>query len=635
MKNVSPQIVLCNGADPPQQLDQSKLITLEYRDSVGSIPNVELALSDFVRDVFHLPDRILDLLEIAAYVFCADRLTSRGSKDNVEYHSWSRLFHFVIKVRDYDFWNTQDVKEKLKEALVFMSGDQAYHFTFQAGHSTPPVGPFDTETSQIEPQQNTKVILFSGGLDSLAGVVECLENSSEQLCLISHRSGPGTARTQDQLIKALDERYPNRIKYYKFSCKLSGIRAKEETQRTRAFLYTSIAYALSYALSQGKIFVYENGITSINFPKQENQINARASRTTHPKTITLLENLFSEINQSKIKIITPFLWKTKTDIFRIIAEVGLKDFITSAVSCSQTFKNRSQATHCGGCSQCIDRRFAAYGSELDDADEGVYTLDFIQRGIEDREVKIALIDYVRQAKELASLNIENFYNQMFSELADLIDYVPGANEIEKIESVWELSQRHGEQVGHALRRMREIHDNPYDSLPENSALQMVARREYLMRPISRPNSIEVFYSYSHEDEGLRGQLEKHLAILRWQGVITDWHDRKIGAGREWEGEIDQHLNTAHVILLLISSDFVASPYCYDVEMKRAMERHEAEEARVIPVILRPVDWEEAPFGQLLALPTDGEAVTLWDNQDEAFTDIARGIREVVEELNQT
>ena len=144
MKNVSPRIVLCNGADSPQQLDQSKLITLEYRESTGS-SNIKLTLPNFVLDVFHLPDRILDLLEIAAYVFCADRLTSRGSKDNVEYHSWSRLFHFVIKVRDFDFWNTHDVKEKLKEALVFMSGDRAYHFTFQPGHSTPPVGLFDTE----------------------------------------------------------------------------------------------------------------------------------------------------------------------------------------------------------------------------------------------------------------------------------------------------------------------------------------------------------------------------------------------------------------------------------------------------------------------------------------------------------
>ncbi len=147
--------------------------------------------------------------------------------------------------------------------------------------------------------------------------------------------------------------------------------------------------------------------------------------------------------------------------------------------------------------------------------------------------------------------------------------------------------------------------------------------------------IKVLYSYAHAGEELREQLEKHLAILKWQGVITDWHDRKIGAGREWEGEIDEHLNAAHVILLLISSDFVASDYCYDVEMQRAMERHEAGEARVIPVILRPVDWQAAPFGRLLALPTDGEAVTEWDNQDAAFRDIAKGIRKVVEELNQT
>ena len=648
MKNVSPRVVLCNGADPPQELDQSKLITLEYQESIGSIPNIELTLPNFVLDVFHLPYRILDLLEIAAYVFCADRLTSRGSKDNVEYHSWSRSFHFVIKVRDFDFWNTPSIKESLKNALVFMSGDRAYHFTFQPGHSTPPAGLFDTETFQIEPQQNTRVILFSGGLDSLAGIFECLENSSDQLYLISHRSGQGTAKTQDQLIKALHERYPNRINYYKFGCRLHGIRAREETQRTRAFLYTSIAYALSYALSRGEIFVYENGITSINFPKQQNQINARASRTTHPKTITLLENLFSEINQSKIKIVTPFLWKTKTDIFHIMDAVGRKDFITSAVSCSQTFKNRSQATHCGGCSQCIDRRFAAYGSELDDVDEGgIYTLDFIQKGIEDSEVKNALIDYVRQAKEFVSLNIEAFYGQMFSELADLIDYVPGANEIEKIERVWKLSQRHGEQVSYAIRSMRTIHDNPYHPLPENSFLQMIAKREYLEDPIqeqqrnqtkrseSQPNGFKVFYAYSHKDEELREQLEKHLTILRRQKVITDWHDRKIGAGREWEGEINRHLNEAHIILLLISSDFIASDYCYDVEMKRALERHEAEEARVIPVILRPVDWEEAPFGKLLALPTDGEAVTLWDNQDAAFRDIARGIREVVEKLNQT
>jgi hypothetical protein len=144
--------------------------------------------------------------------------------------------------------------------------------------------------------------------------------------------------------------------------------------------------------------------------------------------------------------------------------------------------------------------------------------------------------------------------------------------------------------------------------------------------------IGIFYSYSHKDEELRDELEKHLSILKRQGVITGWHDRRIGAGKEWKGEIDTHLNTAHVILLLISADFLASDYCYDVEMKRAMERHEAGEARVIPVILRPVDWEGAPFGKLQALPTDAKPVTEWPNRDKAFWDVARRIRAAVEEL---
>jgi hypothetical protein len=145
-------------------------------------------------------------------------------------------------------------------------------------------------------------------------------------------------------------------------------------------------------------------------------------------------------------------------------------------------------------------------------------------------------------------------------------------------------------------------------------------------------AIEVFFSYAHEDEDLRDELEKHLSILKRQGVITGWHDRRIGAGREWEGEIDAHLNAAQVILLLVSADFVASDYCWDIELKWAMERHEDGEARVIPVILRPVDWEGAPFGKLEALPTDAKPVTIWPNQDEAFLDIAQGIRAAVEEL---
>ena len=116
-----------------------------------------------------------------------------------------------------------------------------------------------------------------------------------------------------------------------------------------------------------------------------------------------------------------------------------------------------------------------------------------------------------------------------------------------------------------------------------------------MKAAPQPGEIEVFFSYSHKDEALRDQLETHLSSLRRKGIIKAWHDRKIGAGKEWEGEIDRNLENAHVILLLVSADFIDSDYCMDKELRRAMERHESKEARVVPVILRSVDWDGLPF----------------------------------------
>lgn len=147
-------------------------------------------------------------------------------------------------------------------------------------------------------------------------------------------------------------------------------------------------------------------------------------------------------------------------------------------------------------------------------------------------------------------------------------------------------------------------------------------------------SINIFYSYACEDERLRKKLETHLALLQQQGLITAWHNREIIAGTEWAHEINTHLDAAQIILLLISSSFLASKYCYSSEMERALQRHRAGKARVIPIILRPVDWENAPFSKLQVLPMDGRAITGrgWHNIDEAFMDVARGIREAAYEI---
>jgi hypothetical protein len=145
-------------------------------------------------------------------------------------------------------------------------------------------------------------------------------------------------------------------------------------------------------------------------------------------------------------------------------------------------------------------------------------------------------------------------------------------------------------------------------------------------------SVTLFISYAHNDEELRRQLDKHLAPLQRRKIIDAWHDRKIEAGQRWAEEIDEKLNHADLILLLISPDFVASDYCSDIELKKAMKRHAAGESKVVPIILEPCDWKCYDFGQLQAFPKDGKAITLWSNRNAAFLDVAEGIGRVAEDL---
>lgn len=146
--------------------------------------------------------------------------------------------------------------------------------------------------------------------------------------------------------------------------------------------------------------------------------------------------------------------------------------------------------------------------------------------------------------------------------------------------------------------------------------------------------LSLFFSYSHADESLRDQLETHLAMLRRQGIISVWHDRRIVAGQELHSEIDSHVGTDDVVLLLVSPDFLASDYCYDKEVLEAMRRHEKGQAVVIPVILRPCDWLEAPFGKLLATPTDGRPITQWPDRDQAFLEVVKAIKGAVAKLGK-
>lgn len=138
--------------------------------------------------------------------------------------------------------------------------------------------------------------------------------------------------------------------------------------------------------------------------------------------------------------------------------------------------------------------------------------------------------------------------------------------------------------------------------------------------------IKIFLSYSHTDEVLRAEFDKHLALLKRQGVIDVWSDHCIRPGEELDSVIDAGIESADIVLLLISSDFIHSDYCFGRELKIAMERHDQKRSIVVPIILRPCDWHSSPFGRLKALPTDGKAVIKWAILDEAFLDVVQQLR---------
>lgn len=145
----------------------------------------------------------------------------------------------------------------------------------------------------------------------------------------------------------------------------------------------------------------------------------------------------------------------------------------------------------------------------------------------------------------------------------------------------------------------------------------------------------LFFSYSHKDEDFRNEIETHLALLRRQGVISAWHDRRISAGSDFNAAISSELESAQIILLLISANFLASDYCFEVEMNRALEKHRDGSAVVIPVILHPCDWHSSPFGGLRATPTDGKPISMHANLQEALAIVAKDIREVAQGVTPT
>ncbi|MHB8894142.1 MAG: toll/interleukin-1 receptor domain-containing protein [Candidatus Geothermincolia bacterium] len=213
-------------------------------------------------------------------------------------------------------------------------------------------------------------------------------------------------------------------------------------------------------------------------------------------------------------------------------------------------------------------------------------------------------------------------NRMRSFLASAPDHLVGTVLQELVEYAESYRPGHaGLDACRALATRLQSRQSKTSTQPVDAGLTSRATH----RPPSTPSPIDVFFSYAHEDEALMDQVRRQLVVHERLGSIVKLIDRMIPAGNDWRSHIDDRIKRAHVILLFMSPDFLASRYCYEVEGRIALQRHRDGTAKVIPVVLRACDWTATPFGEIQGLPRDGTPITQWPDRDQASLDVARGI----------
>jgi hypothetical protein len=279
---------------------------------------------------------VIDLLELAAYVYSADWATSRGGEASRGMGAeWRRKFRFVIPVRRPELWSSAPVLDALSETQGFLTDDE-YQFEFEEHRGSPPGGPEylelgDEATARFEPDE---MVLFSGGLDSLAGVVDVVLGQGKRAALVSHHSSTKVVARQKQLVDTLRTIAPGRLLHFPVLLRKRESLTKEYTLRSRSFVFASLATAIGRTLGKRRILMCENGIVSLNLPIARQLVGARSSRTTHPKALACFGLLFEMLFGESTCVDNPFLWKTKAEVVKVLGDHGCSHLIASTISCS-------------------------------------------------------------------------------------------------------------------------------------------------------------------------------------------------------------------------------------------------------------------------------------------------------------
>jgi 7-cyano-7-deazaguanine synthase in queuosine biosynthesis len=423
-------------------------------------PNVTLKIADIHNRLSrNLVDAFEDLLEIATYVYAADQATSRGGVDVDTFgKQWRRGLVFHVPVRKPSFWNSPDVKRALCETLSFLSEDH-YEFTFTAAKQAPQ---FQRYLELIEPEEACgrpeQVVLFSGGLDSLAGAIEEIVRQRRRTMLVTHRPTPKNSSRHRELQRLLAESASS-VPPAHVAVRINKDKnlSREPSQRSRSFLFVALAGTVAHTLGLKNVRFYENGVVSLNLPVSAQVIGARATRTTHPRVLLGFQNLLSLVAGKDFTVGNPFLWKTKADVIQIIVNAGCGRMIAPSISCAHTWETTLQHPHCGTCSQCIDRRFgiiAANAEQFDPVQN--YKVDIFTESRRTDEDKLMGAAFLERANQVQNLNDAGQLLKDFPQVAGALRYL-GRDAATGADLILDLYRRHGKEVSAAAKVMLQRH----------------------------------------------------------------------------------------------------------------------------------------------------------------------------------
>lgn len=452
--------IWCGPDNPPASLS-SKYVRTVHLDSIKRTHNVHLKIENISSLLAQdIPSIVMDMLEIGSYVYCADQSISRGGETFPQKgNKWRRKFQFDIPVRNLDVWNKPEVKTELSDVLGFLSDDY-YEFSFRQPTEMRPYVPyFDYEKGNPWFEAD-EVLLFSGGLDSLSGALDEMINQDRKVVLVSHRPVAIISKRQTDLLKAFKEKDDLRHSYLHVPIwvnKDKGL-TKDSNQRSRSFLYVMLGASVAVMHKISHLKFYENGITSCNLPPSEQVIGSRASRSTHPAVLRGYSKLLSAVLDTDFAVTNPFIFKTKSEVVRIIKDVGRSDLIRLSNSCSHIRSMDSLNTHCGVCSQCIGRQFAILHNGLSEFDsQEMYKSRLLMDPIDDPKDRVMVASLVEQARYYDSMDDGSFFGR-FGEVNRILDCL-GSPTSKTAEAIYDLHKRYGLEVQTVLTEQLQSNAN--------------------------------------------------------------------------------------------------------------------------------------------------------------------------------